>query len=74
MYAAYGRVDYFFDLYRQTSVKATERLRRSKEVGIKMSSISTITPLPKDMKSFWSSTSNKVNLQKYVYSVVKSSG
>lgn len=59
------RVGIVFDLYQENSIKAGERLRRTKKDPIHMTISSSLTALPKDMDAFWSSIHNKNQLQKF---------
>lgn len=59
------RVDVVFDLYQENSIKAGERIRRTKKDPVHMTLSSSLTPLPKDMDAFWSSIHNKNQFQKF---------
>lgn len=53
-----------FDSYLELSVKECERIRRMSTSGtIDLSCIQNSTPIPVQLDRFWSSTSNKMNLQ-----------
>lgn len=68
-YHEFGRCDYVFDIYSNApSVKDIERKRRCNKVPVEYSSIDTSTPLPKDMGTFWPSNSNKLLVEKLIYS------
>ena len=63
-----GRVNFVFDLYHdEPSVKDCERLRRQDVTPVHLSEVNDLTPLPKDMKTFWASNSNKGLLEKLIY-------
>lgn len=64
------RVDIVFDVYQENSIKAGERLRRTKKDPIHMTISSSLTALPKDMDAFWSSIHNKKQLQKFFQTYV----
>ncbi len=57
------RINLVFDSYYEGSTKDSERLRRQDEVPIEINVISSETPLPVDMSTFWGSNSNKTKLQ-----------
>ena len=60
------RVDIVFDLYQENSIKAGERIRRTKKDPVHMTISSSLTALPKDMDAFWASIHNKNQLQKFL--------
>lgn len=60
------RIDFIFDSYLEMSAKESERQRRSSKVPILVSSIAVDTRLPKDMETFWSSSTNKAKLQEFI--------
>lgn len=64
------RVDVVFDLYQENSIKAGERLRRTKKDPVHMTISNSLTALPKDMDAFWSSIHNKNQLQKFFQTYV----
>lgn len=67
-YMEVGRSNFVFDVYHdKPSVKDCERLRRQQKVPINLSEIDFSTPLPKEMDSFWPSSSNKLLLEKLLY-------
>ena len=57
------RMDFIFDTYVAGSVKDAERLRRTKTTPIDIHSIAANVPLPKNLNTFWPSSSNKTMLQ-----------
>ena len=68
-YHEFGRCDYVFDMYSNApSVKDSERKRRCDKVPIEYSSIGRSSPLPKDMGTFWPSNTNKLLVEKLIYS------
>lgn len=68
-YHEYGRCDYIFDMYsNDPSVKDSERKRQRGKVPIQYSSIKGSTPVPKDMATFWPSSTNKLHVEKPIYS------
>lgn len=64
------RVDVVFDVYQANSIKAGERIRRTKKDPVPMTISSSLTGLPKDMDAFWSSFHNKNQLQKFFQAYV----
>ena len=59
-----GRVDIvYYDSYIQNSIKESERVRRSEVQPIDIVDLGLESIMPVDLKSFWSSTSNKQQLQ-----------
>ena len=58
-----SRIDFVFDSYIEGSVKDSERLRRSDHKPIEIANLTLLTPMPKDLTTFWSSNSNKMKLQ-----------
>ena len=72
VYHSYGRCDYIFDIYNDNpSVKDSERLRRCSASPVHMSTVAETTPLPKEMTTFWTSSNNKLLLEKVIYSHVR---
>ena len=66
-----GRLNFVFDIYNdEPSVKDNERLRRKESTPINLSEIKDSTPLPKDLKTFWPSNSNKYLLEKLLYTTI----
>ena len=65
LYHHYGRCDYIFGICNgNPSVKDTERLRlRRCSKPVVLSSVKLSTPIPNDMKTFWSSSQNEVLLE-----------
>ena len=55
------RTDIVFDLYRESSIKGSERKRRSKTAGIYTTVAKGDLPLPVEFDKFWSLSSNKVS-------------
>ena len=51
-----------FDSYIQGSIKGPERQRRIGGGAIHLAAIKEATPLPRQMKKFWKSSSNKILL------------
>lgn len=73
VYHQFGRCDYVFDMYSDSpSVKDSERMRRSEAVPIEHSCVEPGTPIPKQMKTFWSSSRNKLLLEKLIYRHLRS--
>ena len=67
----YGRCDYIFDIYNENPlVKDSERLRRSSVTPVILSTVRETTLLPKDMSTFWTSSENKMQLEKLIYNHV----
>jgi hypothetical protein len=64
------RIDFVFDTYLKGSVKDSERVRRCEEKPIEINNLTRDTPLPVDMATFWSSTTNKQKLQLLLRSVI----
>ena len=63
-----GRLNFVFDVYHdEPSVKDCERLRRQEMKPVNLSEVKNLTPLPKDLKTFWSSDSNKYLLEQLIY-------
>ena len=62
-----GRNDYVMDSYHEGSLKDSKRQRRIKVRPIELASIQDSTPLPMDMNTFWSSSNNKLLLEKHLY-------
>ena len=62
-----GRNDYVMDSYHEGSLKDSERQCRTKVRPIELASIQYSTPLPMDMNTFWSSSNNKLLLEKHLY-------
>ena len=63
-----GTCHYIFDIYNENpSVKDSERLWRSSVTPVILSTIKQTTPLPKAMSTFWSSSENKLLLEKLIY-------
>ena len=60
-----NRIDIVFDLYKQDSVKASERRRRSVNETIRRKIDDYNEPLHKvsEMDKFWSCDENKINFQ-----------
>ena len=72
-YRQFGRCNYMFDMYSdEPSVKDSERKRRTGTIPIEYSVIEQSTPLPKDMKTFWPSNNNKLLIEKFIYSHLRS--
>ena len=59
------RTDIVFDLYRESSIKGSERNRRSKTAGIYTTVAKGDQPLPVEFDKFWSLSSNKVSFQQF---------
>ena len=62
-----GRNHYFMDSYHEGSLKDSERQRRIKVRPIELASIQDSTPIPMDMNTFWSSSNNKLLLEKHLH-------
>ena len=72
-YRRFGRCDYVFDMYSdESSVKDSERKRRTNTVPIEYSALDPSSPLPKDMATFWPSNNNKLLLEKLIYNHLRS--
>ena len=68
MYRCKGRSDFVFDMYSERpSVKDMEQVRRTADTPIVLSSINESTPFPKDPSRFWTSKHNKLELEKLIY-------
>ena len=70
----FSRIDYVFDSYLKSSIKSSERERRSSVEPLPLTSISISTKLPMQMKRFWASNSNKVSIQDAFIDYMKTIG
>lgn len=64
------RIDFIFDSYFSYSIKSSEHLRRTKSESINYCTISEETFVPKQEEKFWSSSHNKILLQKFIRSFI----
>ena len=68
IYKSYGRCDFVYDQYSDDpGVKDTEAVRRSEATPVIISVIEKSTAFPRDLKRFWPSKGNKLQLEKLVY-------
>ena len=66
-----GRCDYIFDIYNENPlVHDSERLRRSSVTPVILNTVRETTLLPKDISTFWTSSENKMQLEKLIYNHV----
>ena len=61
-----NRIDFVFDTYVNSSVKDSERIRRSGKSAIEVNNLTGDTPLPAEINAFWACSSNKVKLQNFL--------
>ena len=67
----YGRFHYVFDIENENPlVKDSERLPRSSVTPVILSTVRETTLLPKDKSTFWTSSENKIQLEKLIYNHV----
>jgi len=59
------RTDIIFDLYNESSIKGSERCRRSKTQGVYTTASRFDQPLPVELEKFWSVSSNKISFQQF---------
>ena len=72
VYHQFGRCDYVFDMYSdKPSPKDNERMRRTTDRPIELSSIASETPLPKNMATFWPSKDNKLKFEKFIFDTIE---
>lgn len=68
------RIDFVFDSYFRNSIKSSEHVRRkSSESLILYHDLSGETPLPKQIDKFWSSSENKILVQKFLRNFILNS-
>ena len=60
-----SRTEIIFDLYHESSIKGSERSRRSKRPGVYTAVSRLDQPLPVELDKFWSVSSNKVSFQQF---------
>ncbi len=65
------RIDFVFDTYLEGSVKDSERLRRLNDIPIEINNLTSATPLPVKMSTFWGSSANKTKLQTVLRCVIE---
>lgn len=69
----FGRCDYVFDMYsEEPSVKDSERRKRIHIVPVEYNSLDLSSQQPKDMRTFWPSSNNKLLLEKLIYKHLRS--
>ena len=66
-----NEIHFVFDWYKEGTVKDSERSRRYQDMAIDINIMSTITPLPVNMSSFWVSNKNKEKLQYLLHNQIK---
>ena len=76
LFKSCNRVDIVFDVYKENTIKASQRRRRTTGEGIKTIISGFDQPLPVEIDRFWSVSKNKKAIQqlftKWVLNKVKS--